>query len=57
MAFGRRDAAFEKAWQNFSNSYSGFVRCRQSALELTAVKYGFGLFGLSRRVPAKSVEV
>jgi len=55
MAFGRRDAAFEKAWQNFLNSYSGFVRCRQSALELTAVTYGFGLFGLNRGVPAKRV--
>ena len=38
MAFGRRDAAFEKAWQNFLNNYSGFVGCRQSAADLTAGK-------------------
>ena len=56
IAFGWRDAAFEKAWQNFLKSYSGFVQCRQGVSELTAVTYGVGLFGLSRRVPAKSVE-
>jgi len=38
IAFGRRDAAFEKAWQNFLKSYSGFVQCRQGALDLAAGK-------------------
>jgi len=46
----------KKAWQKLLNSYSGFVQCRQSVTDLAAVTYGFGLFGLSRRVPAKSVE-
>ena len=46
----------KKAWQKLLNSYSGFVGCRQSVAELAAVVYGFGTFGLSSEVPAKSVE-
>ena len=55
MAFGRRDAAFEKAWQNFLKSYSGFVQCRQGVSELTAGTYSIGLFGLNSGVPARRV--
>ena len=54
---GRSYAAFEKAWQNFLKSYSGFVQCRQGVSELTAVTYGFGLFGFGSEVPARRVVV
>ena len=41
--------------QKLLNMLHQFSDCRQGVSELTAVKYGIGLFGLSRRVPAKSV--
>ena len=38
----------KKAWQKLLNELHQFSECRQSITDLTAGKYGVGLFGLSR---------